>query len=181
MTVWSAQEVANFLDSAGMPKARVAEFVAVARCESSYDDGAVSPTGAIGLWQVEPYTATSVGMTPQQMYDPNLNALAAIRISGHGSNCAAWDTCYANIGRSGRYTFLNWPENGSCAANRLAGVSVVVGTSNVGGGAAPPYPGVTGTLAHTVSVMGTLTHQNMPGYGKGVRAWSAVTGRLYIR
>lgn len=181
MTVWPAQEVANFLQSAAMPTARIAEFVAIAGCESSYDDAAVSPTGAIGLWQVEPYTATSVGMTPAQMYDPNLNALAAVRISGHGSNCAAWDTCYADIQASGRYSFLHWPEGGSCAANRLAGVSVVVGTANVGGGAAPPYPGVTGTLAHTVGVMGVLTHQAMPGYGRGVRAWAGVTGRLYTR
>lgn len=181
MTVWPAQEIANFLLAAAMPRARVAEFTAIAFCESSFNDQAVSPTGAIGPWQIEPYTGASVGISRQQLFDPNLNALAAVRVSGHGSNCAAWDTCYADIQASGRYTFLNWPENGSCAANHLSGISVVTGTSNVGGAAAPPYPGVTGTLAHTVSVMGTLTHQNMPGYGKGVRAWSAVTGRLYIR
>jgi hypothetical protein len=179
VTTWPVQEVGNFLASAGMPVGRLTEFVAIAICESSLDDQAVSPTGAIGLWQIEPYTATAVGMTAAQMYDPNLNALAAVRVSGHGANCAAWDTAYANIYRSGRYTFLNWPEAGSCAASHLSGTSVVLGSHNTGGGAAPAYPGVAGTIVHTVQVMGILAHQNMPGYGRGVRAWTSAATRLY--
>lgn len=179
MTVWSVQETGNILASAGMPVGRLTEFTAIAICESSLNDQAVSPTGAIGLWQIEPYTGAAVGITRAQLFDPGLNALAAIRVSGHGGNCAAWDTAYANIYRSGRYRFLHWPEPGSCAASHLSGTSVVLGTHNSGGGAAPAYPGVAGTILHTVEVMGILTHQAMPGYGRGVRSWTAAAGRLY--
>lgn len=181
MTTWSVQQAGDFLASAGMPVGRLAEFVAIAICESSLDDAAVSPTGAIGLWQIEPYTGASVGITAAQLFDPNLNALAAVRVSGHGANCAAWDTAYADITRSGRYRFLNWPEPGSCAASHLSGTSVVIGTHNSGGGAEPAYPGVAGTIMHTVQVMGILAHQSMPGYGRGVRAWTQAAGRLYTR
>lgn len=181
MTVWTPTGAFGLLVLAGMPRGRCTLFVAIAECESSLDDQAVSPTGAIGLWQVEPYTATSLGFQPREMYNPDVNALAAVRLSGNGANVAAWDTCYADINRTGRYAVLSWPEPGSCAANHLAGVSVSVGTANSGGAAAPPPAGVTGTIPHTVAVLGTLTHHAMPGYGRGVRAWSGVAARTYTR
>ncbi|HEV2371399.1 MAG TPA: transglycosylase SLT domain-containing protein, partial [Streptosporangiaceae bacterium] len=85
MTTWSRQDVAGFLAAAGMPANRINEFVAIAVCESSLDDQAVSPADAIGLWQVIPSTAAGVGFTRAQMFNPRLNAIAAVRISGHGA------------------------------------------------------------------------------------------------
>lgn len=139
MTVWSALDVADFWIAAGGPKNRATEWVAIAKGESSYDDRAVSSAGAIGLWQIMPFNAAPNGVTVQQLYDPRLNARVAVQMSGHGSNCAAWDSCYADIQASGRYSFLAWPEPGSADYANLTEVSVQLGHDKLGG-AAPPVP-----------------------------------------
>lgn len=179
MTIWTPVQVFGMLVLAGMPRNRCTEFTAIGECESSLDDQAVSPVGAIGVWQIMPATAQGVGIQPSALYNPDVNARAAVLVSGGGGNCAPWDTCYADINRSGRYTFLNWPEPGSCASDHLSGISVVTGTHNSGGGAEPAYPGVQRTILHTVDVLGILAHQAMPGYGRGVRSWTQAAGRLY--
>lgn len=180
MTVWSRQQAAGFLYAAGMRGARINEFVAIAVCESSLDDHARSPADARGLWQVEPFWAATLGVPVGSLYDPNVSARAAVFISGHGANCAAWDTCYRDIQASGRYTFLHWPEAGSCAETHLAGVAVNTGTANSGGAAAPPYPGVTGTLAHTVAVMGDLATVTVPALGTSVTRWARAAEISYL-
>lgn len=171
MTTWSRQAVAGFLAREGMPASRINEFVAIAVCESSLDDHALSPADARGLWQIEPFWAGSLGVSVAALYDPLVNARGAVFISGHGANCAAWDTAYRDIQASGRYSFLHYPETGSCAFNHVVGVSVSTGTGNTGGGAAPPFPGVTGTLAHTVSVMGDLATVTLPARATSITKW----------
>lgn len=179
MTVWSRQQAAGFLFAAGMRGNRINEFVAIAVCESSLDDHARSPADARGLWQIEPFWAATLGVSVESLYDPRVNAHAAVVISGHGANCAAWDTCYNDIQASGRYTFLHWPESRSCAFTHIAGVSVNTGTANTGGGAAPAYPGVTGTLAHTVAVMGDLSAVTLPMRATSLTRWIKVAALSY--
>lgn len=166
---------------AGMPRPRCVEFVAIAECESSLNTDAVSPAGALGLWQIMPFNFAPLGLSVGDWRNPDINARAATLLSGHGSNCAAWDTCYRDIQATGRYTFLNWPEAGSCAYNNLLHVAVVTGTSGLHFAGAPPMPGVDGTLDHTVSVMQTLAHRTMPANGRQLRAVTAAVGRLYTR
>lgn len=179
MTVWSRQQVAGFLFTAGMRGRRINEFVAIAVCESSLDDHARSPADARGLWQIEPFWAGSLGVSVESLYDPMVNARGAVFISGHGANCAAWDTCYDDIQASGRFSFLSWPQSRSCAFTHIAGVSVVTGTSNSGGGAAPAVPGLTGTLAHTVALMDDLTARGLPPHAASITRWSKVAAMSY--
>lgn len=147
MTVHTAAQVAGYWTGAGGPKTRAVEWVAVSIGESSLDDAAVSPVGAIGLWQIMPFNAATYGYAVADLYNPAVNAAVAVAMSGGGVNCAAWDSCYADIQASGRYTFLAWPEQGSAdyanlavAAAELAGHGIPVVTS-------PDYPGLDNTLA----------------------------------
>ena len=133
MTVLTIPQCAGAWLGASGPRSRMVEFVAISMAESSLDDEAVSPVGAEGLWQVMPFWFPDLGLPPDQWADPHVNALAAVAISGHGSNCAAWDTCYRDIGSSGRYTFLSFPEPGSAAANNIPQVAAVLGVN-------PPVP-----------------------------------------
>lgn len=139
MAELTAREVADLWIAAGGPRNRAVEWTAIALGESSYDTEAVSSAGAIGLWQIMPFNAAPNGTTVRGLYDPLTNARVAVRMSGHGSNCAAWDSCYVDIQGSGRYTFLGWPERGSADWNNLAVVSVQLGHDKLGA-AVPPLP-----------------------------------------
>lgn len=130
-------QVADYWIAAGGPKNRAVEFTAISSAESSHNTDVLSPVGAIGLWQIMPEHAAEYGYSVGQLYDPAINARVAVALSGHGTNCAAWDTCYYNIGVSGRYKFLGWPEDGSAAFNDLAVVSAQLGHDKLGG-AVPP-------------------------------------------
>lgn len=127
MTVWPARDVAGFWQGAGGPASRDVEWVAIAMGESSLDDHALSSAGAIGLWQIMPFHAADFGITVDSLYDPRTNALVTVSLSGHGTNCAAWDSCYANIYASGRYAFLAFPEVGSADYNNLATAASEIG------------------------------------------------------
>lgn len=120
MTLLTAHQVAGYWTGAGGPRNRAVEWVAIAMGESGLDDSVVSSAGAIGLWQIMPFHAAEFGITVDSLYDPRTNALVAVSLSGYGTNCAAWDSCYLDIQRSGRYAFLGWPEQGSADYNNLA-------------------------------------------------------------
>ncbi|MBQ8675377.1 MAG: transglycosylase SLT domain-containing protein [Bacteroidaceae bacterium] len=47
--------------------------------ESGFDPQAVSPMGAMGLMQLMPRTAQSVGVSPSQMFDPEANVRGGVR------------------------------------------------------------------------------------------------------
>lgn len=181
MTVYSAYQVSGFLSANGMPGNRVTEFVAIAQCESGFRSDAVSPVGAIGLWQIMPFNAGVGGGSVGDLYDPLYNAKVAVLMSGHGANCAAWDTAYANIGASGRYSYLNWPERGSCAYSGLTGVSVAIGTHNSGGASPPSFPGLDGSLTSTVSKYQYLSTQVLPVSGGYLREVRTIVGRQFTR
>lgn len=140
MTQWTARQVAGFWEAAGGPARRAVEWVAIALGESSYDDAAVSSAGAIGLWQIMPFNAGPYGYSVTQLYDPQVNASVAVQMSGHGANCAAWDSAYADIQASGRYSFLAWPEQGSADFNNLAIVAAQLGQDKINPPPRQPIP-----------------------------------------
>ena len=53
---------------------------AVIQQESGFNPKAISRAGAIGLMQVMPYTATRVGLTEADLWDPAKNILAGTRL-----------------------------------------------------------------------------------------------------
>lgn len=142
MTQLSIPQIAGWWEREGGPSTRTVEWVAISLAESSGFTDAVSVTNAIGLWQEEPDHAGEYGYPVSALFDPQVNAFIAVRLSGYGTNCAAWDTAYANIYASGRYGFLGYPEHGSAAWNNLATVANVLGRSAIPGGPAPTQPGL---------------------------------------
>lgn len=130
MSTLSASHVVALWKQAGGAANRAVEFAAIAGAESSLDTRATSSTGARGLWQIEYYNASWAHATADDLYDPLVNARAAIYGSGDGTNCAAWDTCYYDINTSGRYSFLAYPERGSAAWNWIPTITAGLGTGD---------------------------------------------------
>lgn len=151
MTQLTAVQVAGYWVGAGGPKSRAVEWVAIAIGESGLDDAAVSPVGAVGLWQIMPFNAPTYGYGTADLYDPGTNARIAVAMSGGGTNCAAWDSAYANIYASGRYTFLAWPEQGSADYNNLAVAQAELSGHGLTGITPPAYPGIDDSLELSVS------------------------------
>lgn len=123
----TAHQVADVWVQEGGPASRVVEWCAISLAESGFRTDAVSVTGAIGLWQEEPEHAGEYGFQVSGLYDPQVNAYIAVRLSGHGTNCAAWDTAYLDIYASGRYSYLAFPERGSAAYNNLGTIANLLG------------------------------------------------------
>lgn len=179
MTTLTAVEVAGYWEGAGGPKSRNVEWVAIAIGESSLDDAAVSPAGAIGLWQVMPFNASIGGGTVADLYDPAYNARVTVMMSGGGTNCAAWDSAYLNIYASGRYTFLAWPEPGSADYNNLAVASAMLGGQPINPVGHPGYPGIAGTLAATVADVQQQAAGVLPAMTQHVQAVTATLQAMY--
>lgn len=150
MALLTAVQVADYWIGAGGPKARAVEWVAIAMGESGLRSDVVSPVGAIGLWQIMPFNAAPNGVSVGALYDPAVNARVAVQMSGGGTNCAAWDSAYLDINRSGRYSFLAYPEQGSADYNNLAAAAAELAGHGLGGITSPGSPGVDDTLGGTV-------------------------------
>jgi hypothetical protein len=181
MTVLSARQVAGYWQGAGGPASRDVEWVAIAMGESSLDDSAVSPAGAIGLWQIMPFHAGQFGITVDSLFQPATNALVAVTLSGNGTNCAAWDSCYRNIYASGRYAFLAFPEVGSADYNNLPIAASELGKN---------VPAITGTGPPPVDTHDyetALQHSNYmtgrwaPGQSRGMQRERTVIDRMFTR
>jgi hypothetical protein len=176
VTLLTAAQVAGYWEGAGGPKSRAVEWAAIAMGESGFDTAAVSPVGAIGLWQIMPFNAPPYGYTPADLYDPAVNARVTVAMSGGGTNCAAWDSAYFDIGRSGRYRFLSWPEAGSADYLNLPVVAAEIGGTTVSPISAPTYPGIADTLPGAVAEMQLLAGKALPALTlRSQRARAAIT------
>lgn len=175
MPILTALEVADYWTGAGGPKSRAVEWVAIAIGESGLIDDAVSPVGAIGLWQIMPFNAAPYGFTVSQLYDPAVNAKVAVEMSGGGTNCAAWDSAYLDIQRSGRYTYLPWPEKGSADWNNLAIAAAQLGGRVIIPTDSSQQPGISATLPGTIAQIQHQAGLSIPAQSLRVQM---VTGRL---
>jgi soluble lytic murein transglycosylase-like protein len=68
----------------------VGDFVNLIRAvitkESNWNQNAVSPTGDIGLMQINPVNAPAFGVTTDQLYDPDTNIMIGTTILGQNIN-----------------------------------------------------------------------------------------------
>lgn len=181
MSRLTPREAAAAWESAGGPSDRVVAWVAVAVAESSLDTDAVSPAGALGLWQIMPDNFGGAHVPLSQWRDPFSNALVAVRLSAGGMNFAPWDTAYRNINATGRYAFLNWPETGSAAWNNMPYVSASLGGTSHVAPAPPVQPGVTGTLPAALDWYAKSTYHVIPALITRTRRLNAAVSGLYTR
>lgn len=179
MTTLSASQVAAYWRQAGGAADRVVEFVAIAGAESSLDTNALSSTDARGLWQIESYNSGWAQATPDELYDPLVNARAAVYGSGGGTNCAAWDTCYYDINTSGRYSFLAYPERYSAAWSWISSVTTELGT----GGYGPPVylfpPDPVGKAQDAFATAVFDLQYAVPGFVRDIQITTASIAPIY--
>lgn len=180
MAPLSLVQIADLWLQAGGPSNRVVEWVAIEMSEGGLSTDAVSPAGAIGPWQIMPFNAGPHGYSVADLYNPLDNAKIAVAMSGHGTNCAAWDSCYRDILASGRYSFLGWPESGSSAFSKLGWVSAALGHDKLGG-AMPPIGSLTSPqIARDVAQMNLLSSKVYPGLDKMAIAQRMAINRTLV-
>ena len=179
MTVLSAYQMVTYWETNGGPVKLAVAWLSVSLAESSWNTDATSPTDAHGLYQIEPYSWPAGAGSPDRWDDPNANTRAAVILSGGGVNFAPWDTAYADIRSSGRYTFLAWPEAGSAAAGYMPYVQGTLGTSYYGTTVAPDIPGLTGTLPDAIRWYGEAANAIIPNLAHTAKARAAAARRLY--
>jgi hypothetical protein len=172
-------EVAGWWQQAGGNWNMAAEWVAIAMAESSLDADAVSVTGAIGLWQIEPYNSTWYPGPASGLFRPQINADAAFYGSGSGGNCAAWDTCYADIARSGRYTYLAGPEVGSAAYNNMTAAYNAIGSGGRTGAGGGTGPQDVGDADHIWSALTFDVSVAIPGFVRDIQITTASIAPIY--
>lgn len=175
----NSQQMADWYKSEGGPDKRVVQWLSVALAESSWETDVVSPTGATGLYQIEPYSWPAQLGPYSLVTDPGYNTLAMLDLSGGGMNFAPWDTAYANINSSGRYTYLAWPETGSAAYNNFVFVATALGTSIGQGVPPPPRPGIDGTVPDGIAWYGQAAGVVIPQLVSGARRVHSIARRSY--
>jgi Lysozyme like domain len=179
VAVLTAYQMVLYWETNGGPSRLALPWISVSRAESSWDTEATSPTDAHGLYQIEPYSWPAGAGDGSRWADPNANSAAAVILSGGGVNFAPWDTAYADIEASGRYSFLAWPENGSAAANRMPEVAGELGTKHYGTLTAPDIPGLTGTLPDAIRWYSEAANAVIPNLAGSAKSYAQRARRLY--
>jgi len=114
----SIPEIARTWEANGGNPAAVVVACAVALAESGGDTDAISPSNDYGLWQINVIHFKELGVNGVTIRDRDINARAAIRISGNGSNWGAWCTCSVSPHDCG-HVYRPTPQPGSVAAMNL--------------------------------------------------------------
>lgn len=179
MPILDAHEVVDTWVAQGGPKKYAVAWAAVSLAESSWNTDAVSPTDAHGLYQIEPYSWSPEAGPGDRWNQAGPNTLAAIVLSGGGTNFAPWDTAYADIGRSGRYNYLSWPEAGSAAYNNMPKIQAMVGKGGYGPVSKVVTPGLTGTLPDAIRWYNEAAHTVIPKLAADLRRTQAQARRMY--
>lgn len=179
MATLNAWDMAAAWIAAGGAPNRTVAWLSVSLAESSWNTDAVSPTDARGLYQMEPGSWPESAGPLSEWRDPNYNSRAAVILSGGGVNFAPWDTAYANIYRSGRYAFLQWPEESSAASSYMPYVSALLGNKYYGTVHAPETPGLTGGLPDAIRWYGEVANTVIPVLATRARGIGAAARRAY--
>jgi len=173
------QQVAGFWTAAGGPADRAAEWVGICWGESSGDDQAVSSAGAIGLFQIMPFNASIGGGGVSNLYDPSYNTRVAVLMSGGGTNCAAWDSAYADINRSGRYSFLGYPEPGSADAHWAAVAAVALGVDATSSALSEPALEIGAAIGSVAATIQQVINSALPALHSATRTDQGTISAMY--
>lgn len=94
MTVLDAATIGSHWLANGGDPAAVTTAAAVALTQSGGDPALITPAGGYGLWGIGDAWFPTLGLTPVTVLDPDINALAAIAISGNGTDWSPWPTAH---------------------------------------------------------------------------------------
>lgn len=117
---WTAAEVVNWWKGGGGAADKATIAVAVAAAESGFNSEAISPAHDYGLWQINEANFANLGITTVTALDPLTNAQCAVRMSGNGTNWAAWCTCWNDPGPNCGHGNLPIPQDASPAGLQYA-------------------------------------------------------------
>ena len=129
MTRLNPSQIAALWLAHGGSRASVVTAVAVAWAESEGNTDAESPSDDWGLWQINGIWCPVFGVTRHGLLEPDVNAYCAVRISGGGSNFAAWCTMWADPARDCGHGHITAPQVFSAAWNTYAYVLAYLGNS----------------------------------------------------
>jgi hypothetical protein len=146
--------------AAGGSKIFAPLMAAVAEVESSGNPDAYNPSGATGLWQIEwPLYQNIVpaASSQQALYDPQVNAAAAVRLSGNTiggieSNWLAFEPSGAAMGIATQHGYAG-PAAPGTATTTSSGTTAKT-TASTGGGTSSALSDVTGTLSTAATLLG---------------------------
>lgn len=136
MSALSPGQVAALWRKHGGSAASTIVAVTISDAESGLNPLAVSPSDDWGLWQINAIWANLAGGNVALFLDPDINAAAAVIISGGGSNFAAWCTMWANPNADCGHGRITYPQRGSAAYADLGRI-----TAALQGGYPNPNPG----------------------------------------
>lgn len=119
MTVHTPVQIGQIWTANGGQAAKAYIAVAVALAESGGNDLAVSPAGDYGLWQINEANFPNLGINQTEAFDPNVSAKVAVRMSGNGTNWAAWCTAWPPPAESCGHGLVVVPAKGSPAYSHL--------------------------------------------------------------
>lgn len=134
---YSPVTIAQIWERNGGNPSAVVSAVAVCLAESGGNTYAISPARDYGLWQINITNFASQGINSVTVFDPDVNAKVAIRMSGNGTNWAAWCTAWADPSNCG-HGFVNPPQPGSPAGNQIGTARAALG--NLAGPTATANP-----------------------------------------
>lgn len=161
MTILDPQQIAAYWVGAGGPRSAVITAVAVALAESGGNTEAVSPTDDWGLWQINGATWAQQYGGRHALLNPDINATAAVQISGQGTNFAPWCTMWADPARDCGHGYITAPQLYSAAWNTYPeALAALGGTYPLPTGGSGPmlqksrssWSAVTRYLEHTAQV-----------------------------
>lgn len=132
------QQLSDVWIRRGGDRGKVVFAVAVAMAESGGETDIVSPSWDFGLWQINQVHEHDAGIDWTRIFDPQVNAGAAIDISFNGTNWAPWATCYTDIAASGWLGWLGSPQPGSAADIWVPRVSAALAVTAPTAPALPP-------------------------------------------
>jgi hypothetical protein len=122
--------------------------VGVASAESGRITDNISPSSDYGLWQINSTNFGHLGLDTVSALDPDRNAVAAITMSGNGTNWAAWCTCWQDPFHNCGYGYLPVPQRDTPAWDGLLGAIAVLQSQPF-----EPAPAVSST--NTTGLIGT--------------------------
>lgn len=155
MTVYTPNQIGALWQAQGGAFVHVITAIAVSLAESGGDSSAISPSHDYGLWQINEANFAALGVSLDTIRDPATNARCAIRMSGNGTNWAAWCTAWTDPGRDCGHGLLPAPQVGSPAYSKINEAAAYTGGVVPAGTTAPAGVAATNT-------------------GKAVAAWGDV-------